>query len=219
MTATLCATVVQIGILLVGADASSADAAKKTEAAKPAEAAKPTEAAKTDKAAKLDKTAKSGKAAKPDKAAKTTEEETYTEAHRATVASGKPMVVMVGADWCPPCQTMKRTILPKVRERGLLRKVAFAIVNFDRERELARKITGGGPIPQLIMFRRTANGWASKKLIGSQSVETVEQFIEGGLASTRSGKKADDEDDTTAPPDVPKVEHDTKAADANSEPT
>ena len=50
--------------------------------------------------------------------------ETYAEAQRTTTETGKPMVVMVSTDWCPPCQMMKKTVLPRVRERGLLRKVA-----------------------------------------------------------------------------------------------
>jgi thioredoxin-like negative regulator of GroEL len=132
--------------------------------------------------------------------------ETYAEAHQAIVKSDKPMVVMVAADWCQPCQNMKKTILPQVRERGLLKKVAFAVINFDRDRELARKITGGGPIPQLVMFRKTKDGWASKKLIGSQSVETVEHFIKDGLASKKAAAKPDEESDSPAPPEASEVD-------------
>jgi hypothetical protein len=88
--------------------------------------------------------------------------------------------------------------LPRVREHGLLRKVVFAMVNPDREGELANQITGGGPVPQLVMFRKTAKGWVRKKLIGGQSVETVEEFIKEGLASDKAdrkaGKKTDAED-------------------------
>ena len=135
-------------------------------------------------------------------AEKDKDKETYAEAHQATAKSDKPMVVMVAADWCQPCQTMKKTILPQVREGGLLKRVAFAVINFDRDRELARKITGGGPIPQLVMFRRTKNGWASKKLVGSQSVETVEQFIKDGLASKKAAPKPDEESESPAPPDA-----------------
>ncbi len=115
--------------------------------------------------------------------------ETYETAHQATVETGKPMVVMVGTDWCGPCQAMKKTILPRVREHGLLRKVAFAMVNADRDHDLAEKLTGGGPVPQLVMFRKTADGWMRKKLIGSQSVEAVEEFINDGLASDKAEKK------------------------------
>lgn len=115
---------------------------------------------------------------------------TYAEAREAVSRTGEPMVVMVSTDWCPPCQTMKRSILPRVRERGLLKKVVFAMVNPDRDRELAEQLTGGGPIPQLVMFRKTADGWVRKKLIGGQSVETVEEFISEGLAKDQAEKHA-----------------------------
>jgi thioredoxin-like negative regulator of GroEL len=110
--------------------------------------------------------------------------DTYAAAHQTTMETGKPMVVMVSTEWCAPCQMMKRTVIPEVRQRGLLRKVAFAIVNPDRDRELAERLTGGGPVPQLVMYRKTATGWKRRKLIGGQSVETVEQFINEGVASS-----------------------------------
>jgi thioredoxin-like negative regulator of GroEL len=116
--------------------------------------------------------------------------ESYAEAHRQTVETGKPLVVMVSTDWCPPCQVMKKTVLPRVRERGVLRKVVFAMVNPDRDAKLAQELTGGGPIPQLVMFRKTAEGWKRQKLIGGQSVESVEKFINDGLAMDEEEKKA-----------------------------
>jgi len=103
--------------------------------------------------------------------------ETYAYAHRATAETGQPMVVMVGADWCPACQAMEQNIIPQVRQRGIFRRVAFAIVNVDRERELATQLTSGGPIPQLITFHKTSVGWRRRVLIGGQTVETVESFI------------------------------------------
>jgi thioredoxin-like negative regulator of GroEL len=115
--------------------------------------------------------------------------ETYTEAHQKTTETGRPLVVMVSTEWCPPCQTMKKQVLPRVREHGLLRKVAFAIVNPDRDKDLAEKITGGGPIPQLVMFRKSGNGWVRKKLVGGQSVESVEEFINEGLVQDKAEKK------------------------------
>ena len=79
--------------------------------------------------------------------------------------------------------------MPRVRAGGLLRKVAFAMVNADRERELAEKLTDGGPVPQLVMFRKTSHGWLRRRLVGAQSVETVEQFINEGLAQDGGDKK------------------------------
>ncbi|MEN6407701.1 MAG: thioredoxin family protein [Thermoguttaceae bacterium] len=128
----------------------------------------------------------------------------YAEAHRVTVETGKPMVVMVSTDWCAPCQAMKKSVIPKVREHGLLRKVAFAIVNPDHNGELAEQLTGGGPIPQLVMFRKTANGWLREKLVGGQSVEQVEEFINEGLAHDKVAKKKPSQEsgDQKTPPSV-----------------
>jgi hypothetical protein len=108
--------------------------------------------------------------------------DSYVEARRQTEQSGQPLVVMVGAEWCPACQTMKNSVLPQVRQHGLLGKVAFALVDLDRESSVGQNLIGAGPIPQLIMYRKTGTGWLRKKLIGSQSVETVERFIQDGVA-------------------------------------
>jgi thioredoxin-like negative regulator of GroEL len=113
-------------------------------------------------------------------------EETYADAHREIAKSGQPLVVMVGADWCPACQQMEKTVIPQVRERGLLRRVAFALINLDRERDLAQQLIEGGPIPQLIVFRRTSDGWHRRRLIGGQSVETVEQVITEEVAENEA---------------------------------
>ena len=92
--------------------------------------------------------------------------ETYTEARRQITETGRPMVVMVSTDWCGPCQSMKRNVLPRLRERGMFKKVAFAQVNADRDSELAKELTGGGPVPQLVMYRRSGHGWVRRKLVG-----------------------------------------------------
>lgn len=116
--------------------------------------------------------------------------ETYAEAHRSTIETGKPLVVMIGADWCRPCQTMKKTVLPRLRKRGFFKKIAFALVNPDRDGKLAEKLTGGGPVPQLVMFRKTSKGWMRRKLVGGQSEEAVERFINEGLAADQAEKNA-----------------------------
>jgi thiol-disulfide isomerase/thioredoxin len=117
--------------------------------------------------------------------------ENYADARRQLTETGRPMVVMVSTDWCGPCQSMKRNVLPKLRERGLFKKVAFAQVNADRESDLAKEITGGGPIPQLVLYRKTDHGWFRRKLIGGQSVEKVEQFIKEELASDEADHDSD----------------------------
>jgi thioredoxin-like negative regulator of GroEL len=114
------------------------------------------------------------------------EADSYATAHQTTMQTGKPMVVMVSTEWCAPCQMMKKTVIPQVRKRGLLRKVAFAMVNPDRDHELAEKLIGGGPIPQLVMYRKTPDGWTRQVLVGGQTVEAVEQFIKDGVAANEA---------------------------------
>lgn len=106
----------------------------------------------------------------------------YAEAHKVHAETGRPMVILVGAEWCPACVTMKERTLPRVAQRGLLRKVAFAQVNTDREERLAKRLMRGGTIPQLIMYRRTAAGWKRHMLVGAQNPEDIEAFINNGLA-------------------------------------
>ena len=191
MSTLLCATIVQTALLFSGAEtpaANAASAAKVTPAATQATpAAKATTAAKVTPAAKATPAAAKVTPAANVKPAP----ETYSAARQDTAKTGKPMVVMVSTDWCPPCQVMKKTILPRVRAHGLLRRVAFANVNPDHDAELANQLTGGGPIPQLVMYRRTRKGWVRKALVGGQSVETVEQFINEGLAQDKAEKKTE----------------------------
>lgn len=116
--------------------------------------------------------------------------DSYTAAHKETSKTGRPMIVLVGADWCPACVEMKNKVIPRIERRGLLRSVAFAVVNLDRQKKLGRELTGGGPIPQVIMFRKTSNGWRRRKLIGGQSAKTVSAFIEEGLRRDGKAKKS-----------------------------
>lgn len=128
-----------------------------------------------------------------------TSADTYAEARRKMTETGKPMVVMVGTDWCMPCQRMKNTVLPEVRKDGVLSEVSFAMVNRDRDGKLARQLTGGGPVPQLVMYRKTAHGWKRRKLVGGQSVIAVERFIKEGLALDKeTGKETGKETEKEA---------------------
>ncbi len=122
----------------------------------------------------------------------------YAEAHRVTVETKRPLLVFVGAQWCGPCKQLKKEVLPQLRQRSAFRRVVFAQVDVDRESELARQITGGGPVPQLVLYRHTDEGWVRRKLVGVQSVERLEQFINENLDSRPSGDSAERDERQTA---------------------
>ena len=108
----------------------------------------------------------------------------YAAAYQDTQDSGKPLVVLVGASWCPACQSMKTSTMPAVAAQGGLANVAFAYVNVDAQRDLANQLMEGGMIPQLVMYEKTSDGWKLNRLIGAQSIEAVESFI--GPAAQRA---------------------------------
>jgi thioredoxin-like negative regulator of GroEL len=110
----------------------------------------------------------------------------YAEAHKVHSETGQPMVILVGAEWCPACVQMKNSAIPQVARRGLLKKVAFATVNTDQQGSLARKLMKGGSIPQLIMYRKTRSGWSRRLLVGKQSPEQIEAFINQGLEAQQA---------------------------------
>jgi thioredoxin-like negative regulator of GroEL len=108
----------------------------------------------------------------------------YTTAYRAATEEAKPLVILVGADWCPACRGMKQSVIPQLERSGALAGVAFAIVNTDRQPELARKLCRGSSIPQLVMYHQTPQGWARGEMIGRQSVEQVTSFLRRGVEAS-----------------------------------
>ena len=119
-------------------------------------------------------------------AALATTANSYAEARAKTAETGKPLVVLVGADWCPACQTMKNSALPQVARRGALSKVSYAVVNTDHESGLAQKLMRGGSIPQLVMYRETASGWKRESLVGAHDPAAIESFINRGLEGLKA---------------------------------
>jgi thioredoxin-like negative regulator of GroEL len=100
----------------------------------------------------------------------TTGDHSYAQAH-------KLLVVLIGADWCPACQTMKNSVIPQAQAQGVLSNVAFAEVNTDQEPKLSKQLMRGGMIPQLIVYHKTSDGWQRKELVGAQSIGAIQGLI------------------------------------------
>jgi thiol-disulfide isomerase/thioredoxin len=123
---------------------------------------------------------------------------TYADAYKTTQDTGKPLVVLVGADWCPYCQVMKTSVMPQVASHGDLQNVSFAYVNSDQQSDLAGKLLTGKSIPQLVMYEKTAEGWKQTRLVGGQSAEAVEGFLGAAKPMVAAQKPAGDSQPTTA---------------------
>ncbi len=101
----------------------------------------------------------------------------YEQAFQQSTETGQPLVVLIGADWCPSCQVVKREILPKLRRQGSFEGVAFATVDSDHERKLAAKLMSGTKIPQLIVYEKNDQGWVRRQLTGRYNLERVATFL------------------------------------------
>ena len=106
----------------------------------------------------------------------------YNAALQDAQKQQRPLLVLVGANWCPGCQTMKTRVLPTLARRGDLRAVSFAAVDTDTEVETARQLMRGGSIPQLIVFSRMPDGkWHREQITGETSEAEVQSLIARAL--------------------------------------
>jgi thioredoxin-like negative regulator of GroEL len=107
----------------------------------------------------------------------TTGYQSYPEAYQESKESGKPLVVFVCASWCSPCQTMKNSVLPEMKRRGILKRFAVALVDVDRDRSLVQRLGAGGAVPQLFCYSRSNARWYRSRIVGGREADQVEQFL------------------------------------------
>jgi thioredoxin-like negative regulator of GroEL len=102
-------------------------------------------------------------------------------------AQQRPLLVLVGATWCPGCQTMKQTVLPSLERAGGMRDVTFATVDADSDRDVASQLMRGSAIPQLIVFAKTPDGkWHRDQITGQTSADQVKSLIARALAAQKT---------------------------------
>ena len=107
----------------------------------------------------------------------------FSSAYTQSLQTGRPLVVLLGATWCPSCIVMKKTTIPAVARQGGLAGVEYAYLDVDDQPELAAKLLEGRAIPQLVRLDRVPNGWRVHRLIGAQSHEQITQFVAPAPAS------------------------------------
>lgn len=101
----------------------------------------------------------------------------YTTAFQRAQAGDKPLLVLVTAKWCPPCQVMKNTTIPQLMKKEAFKGCHWATVDFDAENEIAMQLTEGKGVPQLIMFEKREGKWVRRRMAGYKNAPTVEAFV------------------------------------------
>ena len=110
-------------------------------------------------------------------------EQGYNAAYQQSVAQGKPLMVVVGAPWCPACNVLKDSTIKPLAESGELDGVSLAIINRDDDPELAKKLCKGDRmLPQIIVFSKEENGsWKRRNLRGYQPRQPVRSLVRRAL--------------------------------------
>lgn len=103
----------------------------------------------------------------------------YTLAYKQSVEEDKPLMVVIGAPYCPACQVLKQTTIADMTRSGELDGVSVAVVDRDAEPELAKQLMADEKmIPQIIVFNKTADGqWKRRRLMGYQPVQPVRTLL------------------------------------------
>lgn len=101
----------------------------------------------------------------------------YHTAYQKAQNGDKPLLVLVTAQWCPPCQIMKKTTIPELMRRDAFKNCHYATVDLDKEQALARQLIGNRGVPQLIIYEKKDGKWTRRYLRGVQTAQAVESFV------------------------------------------
>src|SRR5262245_6289938 len=93
---------------------------------------------------------------------------TYAEAYRQHKQDGRPLVVLVGAEWCPACRSMKSTNIPEALKSGVFKDAVFTMVDVDAKHDLANRLMRGSSVPQLVMYYDSEDGPRRTQMDGVQ---------------------------------------------------
>lgn len=103
--------------------------------------------------------------------------ETYEAACARAEKEKKPLLVMVGASWCAPCQVMKKDTIEPMKGSGELDDCVVVVVDKDARPELAEQLMRGATLPQVVVFKQDADGWKRFSLTGMQSATRMRELL------------------------------------------
>lgn len=102
----------------------------------------------------------------------------------AAKKSGKPVILVFSAAWCPPCQAMKHDVYPSDAVKPLQDKFVWAYLDVDDERNgAAASKYGVNGIPHIEFLN--ADGKEIDKQIGGTSPEVFAKTLESVLAKAK----------------------------------
>jgi thioredoxin-like negative regulator of GroEL len=101
----------------------------------------------------------------------------YDAAYVQAQEQKKPLVVLVGADWCAACKSMKADTIHSMKNEGAFKEVVFTQVDKDAQPEIAQQVMQGNTLPQIVVFCESEQGWKRFSLTGMQSERRVKELL------------------------------------------
>lgn len=104
----------------------------------------------------------------------------FKSASKSAKKSGKPMILVFSADWCPPCVMMKKDVYPNEVIKPLHDKFEWAYLDLDIDENIAliHKYKGD-PIPHFQFLDSEGNDLGGGKFQGN--AKEFKAHIEGFL--------------------------------------
>lgn len=113
--------------------------------------------------------------------------QSYETAYGQSQLDNKPLLVVVGAQWCEACHELESTTIREMSESGQLAAVNMATVDYDADPALTKRLVRDNRLPQLIIFSqsRSSGRWIRSQLIGMQEQEPIRKLIRNAVASIK----------------------------------
>jgi thioredoxin-like negative regulator of GroEL len=108
----------------------------------------------------------------------------YETAYQKAQEEHKPLLIIVGADWCAACKTLKSQTIDPMQSSGKLQDVIVTVVDKDARPELAQQLMQGSSLPQLVVFAKGDDGWKKFSLSGLQSERRVQELLDRASTET-----------------------------------
>jgi thiol:disulfide interchange protein len=121
------------------------------------------------------------------------ERPSYEAAYRQAQEEHKPLLIIVGADWCAACKTLKANTIEPMQSSGKLENVVVTVIDKDARPDLAEKLMEGKTLPQLVVFAQGSEGWKKFSVTGMQSEHRVKELLDKATTD-RSARTANAKD-------------------------
>jgi len=115
----------------------------------------------------------------------------FEQAYHRAKDTKRPLIVVIGATWCPSCVQLKDAVFPTLQERGDFDKVELTLIDIDRQKVLAEKLLRGrNRIPQIVRMDWNGETWDIRRLSPKDTNPKSLSSLAGNI-NTKSDAKAD----------------------------